>query len=89
MLRPAYVLVNDAALRCVVLCIRGTQSMKDLFTSLAGEGWWGWAVGRQGWGGKRVGARACAAWCFGLGVAHSMKDLHTSLAGEEGGRDVG
>ena len=37
-LRPAYVLVNDRALRCVMLCIRGTHSMKDLFTSLAGVG---------------------------------------------------
>ncbi|GIL77084.1 hypothetical protein Vretimale_3141 [Volvox reticuliferus] len=35
-LRPAYVVINDHALRCVVLCIRGTHSMKDLFTSLAG-----------------------------------------------------
>ncbi|GIL58723.1 hypothetical protein Vafri_13716 [Volvox africanus] len=35
-LRPAYVVINDHALRCVVLCIRGTHSMKDLFTTLAG-----------------------------------------------------
>ena len=38
LLRPAYVIVNDHRLRCVVLCVRGTHSMKDLFTSLTG-GW--------------------------------------------------
>jgi hypothetical protein len=37
LLRPAYVLIADDLMRCVVLCIRGTQSTKDLFTSLAGE----------------------------------------------------
>ncbi|MEW5308838.1 MAG: hypothetical protein WDW38_000768 [Sanguina aurantia] len=36
LLRPAYVLVEDKELRSVVLCIRGTHSMKDLFTTLAG-----------------------------------------------------
>jgi hypothetical protein len=36
MLRPAYAVVADRLLRCVVLVIRGTHSMKDLFTSLAG-----------------------------------------------------
>ncbi|GLC75379.1 hypothetical protein PLESTF_001630500 [Pleodorina starrii] len=35
-LRPAYVVLCDHCLRAVVLCIRGTHSMKDLFTSLAG-----------------------------------------------------
>ncbi|GFR41943.1 hypothetical protein Agub_g2737, partial [Astrephomene gubernaculifera] len=35
-LRPAYVVVADHLLRCIVLCVRGTHSMKDLFTSLAG-----------------------------------------------------
>jgi hypothetical protein len=36
LLRPAYVLIKDEELKMVVLCIRGTQSMKDLFTSLTG-----------------------------------------------------
>ena len=36
LMRPAYVLVRDEELHAVVLCIRGTQSMKDLFTSLTG-----------------------------------------------------
>ena len=37
LLRPAYVLIADEQMRCILLCIRGTQSTKDLFTSLAGE----------------------------------------------------
>jgi hypothetical protein len=37
LLRPAYVLIKDEELKMIVLCIRGTQSMKDLFTSLTGE----------------------------------------------------
>ena len=36
LLRPAYALIADEAVESIVLCIRGTQSMKDLFTSLAG-----------------------------------------------------
>ena len=36
LLRPAYVLIADQQMRSILLCIRGTQSTKDLFTSLAG-----------------------------------------------------
>ncbi|GFH14469.1 lipase_3 domain-containing protein [Haematococcus lacustris] len=36
LLRPAYVVIRDESLKAIVLCIRGTQSMKDLFTSLTG-----------------------------------------------------
>lgn len=35
-LRPAYVLIRDEQVGALVLCIRGTQEMKDLFTSLTG-----------------------------------------------------
>ncbi len=37
LLRPAWVLIRDDELHTVVLCVRGTQSLKDLFTSLTGE----------------------------------------------------
>lgn len=36
LMRPAYVVSRDEDLKAIVLCIRGTQSMKDLFTSLTG-----------------------------------------------------
>ncbi len=49
LLRPAWVLVRDDGLRKVMLCIRGTQSMKDLFTSLTGGCLVG-GVGGRGWG---------------------------------------
>lgn len=35
-LRPAYILVRDPILKSIVLAIRGTHSVKDLFTSLSG-----------------------------------------------------
>eukprot|EP00798_Chlamydomonas_sp_ICE-L_P018827 gene18827-25373_t len=35
LLRPAYALIADESAESIVLCIRGTTSLKDLFTSLA------------------------------------------------------
>ncbi|GMH44022.1 hypothetical protein BSKO_11956 [Bryopsis sp. KO-2023] len=35
-LKPAYVLVKDEKLKSVVLAVRGTHSVKDIFTSLTG-----------------------------------------------------
>jgi hypothetical protein len=39
LLRPAYVILKDPASREVVLCVRGTHSRSDMFTSLTGRGW--------------------------------------------------
>lgn len=36
LLRPAHIIVRDSQLRAIVLVIRGTQSLKDLFTTLTG-----------------------------------------------------
>lgn len=35
-LRPSFCLVRDEELQCIVLAIRGTHSLKDMFTSLTG-----------------------------------------------------
>jgi hypothetical protein len=36
LLRPAYCIVVDAPSAAIVLCIRGTHSRQDMFTSLTG-----------------------------------------------------
>jgi hypothetical protein len=36
LLRPAYAIVKDTTTRQVILCVRGTHSRQDMFTSLTG-----------------------------------------------------
>lgn len=37
LLRPAFAVVKDTTTRQVILCVRGTHSRQDMFTSLTGE----------------------------------------------------
>jgi hypothetical protein len=37
LLRPAFAIVKDTTTRQVILCVRGTHSRQDIFTSLTGE----------------------------------------------------
>jgi hypothetical protein len=36
LLRPAFAIVKDTTTRQVILCVRGTHSRQDMFTSLTG-----------------------------------------------------
>lgn len=65
-LKPAYVLVKDVELKSLVLAVRGTHTVKDIFTSLSGAGKPHHMVDSCGvvLGHSHFGMLAAARWLF-------------------------